>query len=266
MSRNEARNQKSKADARQAGMIMDGSKTVAERIDLLLARIRDEQHPGLDKDVQREMASLVEFLPEVERSATARILIGTIETAVAALLMEPPNLLLAQKLRCQAENTVRIYRGPFEHVWRSSAPTSNVVTGLALGLALGGVAFFVLVPGLAPKATLIGIDVQTLLVLGFAGVVGSVVSIMVRIEQFAGRTDVPRSVLLLNGLFKPIIGLAFALFVYGLLNAGLVVVNIPETSSARSFFFLVLAFLAGFNERLAPDLAQRAESALTATK
>jgi hypothetical protein len=69
----------------------------------------------------------------------------------------------------------------------------------------------------------------------------------------------------LNGRFKPIIGLAFALFVYGLLNAGLVVVNIPETSTARSFF-LVVAFLAGFSERLAPNLAQRAESALTATK
>jgi uncharacterized membrane protein len=89
-----------------------------------------------------------------------------------------------------------------------------------------------------------------------AGAVGSVVSILVRIRDFTEIRILNPPALFWTGLFKPIIGAAFALFVFCAFGAGLIFVN---PAANEGFLVLAFAFVAGFSERFAPDLVSSLE-------
>ena len=97
-----------------------------------------------------------------------------------------------------------------------------------------------------------------------AGAVGSAVSIMVRIQDFMHLKNTDPSVLFFTGFFKPIIGTAFALFVFAILSSGLIPVTI-DPAKAR-YFFAALAFVSGFSERFAKDVATRTEQTIVAVQ
>ncbi len=106
-----------------------------------------------------------------------------------------------------------------------------------------------------------------LLSVGLAGALGSIVSIMVRIQQFANTKLKDPSLLFWTGLFKPVIGSSFALFVFCAVNSGLIPLTTrfdpgkPETT----YVFLAFSFVAGFSERFAKDVAAKTEGFLQNT-
>jgi hypothetical protein len=88
-----------------------------------------------------------------------------------------------------------------------------------------------------------------------AGALGSVTSIMFRIQDFNKMTESDPLILLLTGLFKPLIGVFFALFIFSVNQAG--IVTIPVGNGNYNAFLFVLAFVAGFSERFVKDVAAR---------
>jgi hypothetical protein len=149
---------------------------------------------------------------------------------------------------------------------RGGTPSTKVILGLGTLLYLAiplGVLFLPSIKQLNPVG---GLDYSSLVNVAVAGGLGSVVSIMVRIQDFSSLTKVDPSVLFFTGFFKPVIGMSFALFVFAMLNAGLLPLAIDTTKEPwkAQYFFLALAFVAGFSERFARDIVAKTESGTSA--
>jgi hypothetical protein len=105
-----------------------------------------------------------------------------------------------------------------------------------------------------------------------AGTLGSIISILIRIEEFQKKKYSEPLTPFLVGAFKPMIGGAFAVLFLALINSGLISMFInpnifklnPTTNQEssqdqqRSLIF-VIAFVVGFSERLAKDFIGKAE-------
>ncbi len=105
-----------------------------------------------------------------------------------------------------------------------------------------------------------------------AGTLGSIISILIRIEEFQKKKYSDPLTPFLVGAFKPMIGGAFAVLFLALINSGIILMFInpsvfklnPTTNEQssqdqqRSLIF-VIAFVVGFSERLAKDFIGKAE-------
>lgn len=119
----------------------------------------------------------------------------------------------------------------------------------------------IVIPWLSRYETVFGIKLETLGLVSFFGALGSVVSIMVRLHDLGKIRTPDSSILFFTGLFKPIVGTAFALFLFSIISSGLLPVVIqPEKTQ---YFFAAMSFVAGFSERLAQDVLAKAESTVT---
>jgi hypothetical protein len=87
---------------------------------------------------------------------------------------------------------------------------------------------------------------------------------MVRIQDFESLKNTDPTILFLIGLFKPIIGVVFALFVFAVLRSRLLPIEIVTTN--EFYFFAALAFVSGFSERFAQDMITRAEETFAADR
>jgi hypothetical protein len=113
------------------------------------------------------------------------------------------------------------------------------------------------------------------------GILGSIVSILSRIEEFSGKKYNDPIIPFLIGAFKPIIGGALGFLILLLVSSDFIVVkgitdvNSSATTSGgqetnaatheglfyrKLAFILAVSFLMGFSERLAKDLLNRAEN------
>lgn len=108
-----------------------------------------------------------------------------------------------------------------------------------------------------------GVDIAEILAVAAGGAIGSIVSIMVPIKDFAAIGDTDPAILFFTGFFKPIVGTAFALFVFAVLCAGILPVTV--TPEKAPFFYGAMAFIAGFSERFATDVASHAERIASTT-
>jgi hypothetical protein len=75
------------------------------------------------------------------------------------------------------------------------------------------------------------------------------------LERWAPETD-PR-LLFYTGFLKPTVGIVFAFFVWTALKAEIFSLPAVNQSAELQLVAFALAFIAGFSERLAPDLANR---------
>ena len=102
-----------------------------------------------------------------------------------------------------------------------------------------------------------GVDKDDLWASVAAGAFGAVVSVVQRINsgQFALTYDVGRPYVVFLGALRPVLGAAFGLVLYLAVVSGLLdVFEVPTDDQTKElFFFIVIAFLAGFNERWAQD-------------
>lgn len=104
-----------------------------------------------------------------------------------------------------------------------------------------------------------------LLILAFiSGSTGSVVSILSRVSDYHGDEYGNTSLPFYIGLFKPVIGGAFGVFIFSILASGLIQISNPLNPTSDEFghsvsiekwlFFIGISFVGGFSERLAKDI------------
>jgi hypothetical protein len=91
-----------------------------------------------------------------------------------------------------------------------------------------------------------------------AGGLGSIVSMLTRIQSFSALAGTDRRLLWMIGAMRPVIGIALALFVFSVLQAQILPFNFPEGPKAN-FEFIALAFIAGFSERLSRGVISTVE-------
>jgi hypothetical protein len=247
-----------------ATAVIVGTVSIPARLDALTSLVRDKLKPGLDKSLQNELGELLSLIPELDSSYHERF-IPLIEIAVLALLSETPNTPLAKGIRKDLEH--RVHRSPVAAIIQGGdSPATRVILGLGTLLCLVIpllVIFVSKVLTLTPGGTLGG-EFTLLILVATVGAVGSAVSIMVRIQDFESFKNTNPSILFLTGFFKPIIGMTFALFVFVTLNSGLIPVTIVTEN--EQYFYAALAFVSGFSERFAQDIATRTEETIVAVQ
>jgi len=232
------------------------------RLEALTAEVKNGITPRMDEKVQEELGQLIGVLPYLRQSEYSH-LIGAAEIAATALLSEQPNLKLAEEIRVRLSYRVRPPRNPLVAVIRGGTPPTRVIFGLGILLYFAIPFLYFLLPRLLVQEKIVGIETDYLLMVALAGAIGSIVSIMVRIQDFSGIGNVDPAVLFFTGFFKPIVGAAFALFVFAVLRSGLIPVTIKEGTD--KYFFLALSFVAGFSERFAKDIVKTTEGQIGAS-
>jgi hypothetical protein len=91
-----------------------------------------------------------------------------------------------------------------------------------------------------------------------AGGLGSIVSMLTRIQSFSALAGTDRRLLWMIGAMRPVIGIAFALFIFSVLQAQILPFSFPEGPKAN-FEYVALAFIAGFSERLSRGVISTVE-------
>ena len=99
-----------------------------------------------------------------------------------------------------------------------------------------------------------------------AGALGAIVSVLTRMrnDRFTLDYEVGRMPAFWLGTFRPFIGAVFGLFIYFALQSELLQLQEPEEAKAF-FFFTLLAFVAGFSERLTHVILGSAERTVEQT-
>ena len=231
----------------EAEVDVDPDPGFERRLDELYRRVR-ELPPGSDEETQDELGLLLQLLPAVERTGDCALL-HNIEIAVQSLLANPPNRLVAIRLREAAQQ--RIIRRSF---LRSILPGNSASTWVISGLAA---LLYFAIPFTVAIVMLLDLgDWGFAIAIAIAGAIGSVISILVRISDFSEIRILNPPALFWTGFFKPVIGAAFALFVFVAFESQLVNVN---EGVDHQFMYLTLGFVAGFSERFAPDLVSHLE-------
>jgi hypothetical protein len=222
------------------------------RLDALIAR-------SLDPAAQREVAALVALVPRLERPQNAS-LVAVAERAVTALAQTPPQVELAAQLR---DSIRRATRGidNFRRAIRFTTPAVRVLLGLMIFL-VGVMPLMLLaaIPG-AHRALDRNMNPDQVLMVGVAGAIGSIISIMVRIQDFDRSSGPDATSQVFVGALRPVIGIGIALFAYTVVKAGILPIGVPAEQAP--FFFAALAFISGFSERLANDLVAKTEQTLS---
>ena len=97
-----------------------------------------------------------------------------------------------------------------------------------------------------------------IIAVGTAGGLGSIVSMLTRVQSFAIFAGTDRRLLWMIGAMRPVIGIAFGLFIFAVLQAQILPFNFPEGPQAN-FEYVALAFIAGFSERLSRGVISTVE-------
>jgi hypothetical protein len=102
---------------------------------------------------------------------------------------------------------------------------------------------------------------ETFFISFVAGGVGAVVSVLMRMSSNRFRVDyeVGRATIRRLGSFRPLIGSVFGMAVFFLFMSEILQTKVPTDKETAFFFFGILAFFAGFNERWTNVLFGKAE-------
>ena len=144
-----------------------------------------------------------------------------------------------------------------EHYEQAASREAQIVY---LGGMLNGVLALcaVTVPvGILLAASDVPVNLTTFFGSLIAGALGALVSVVTRMsaDKFHVRHEVGRSYVQRVAAFRPFIGGVFGLLVYFALQGGVIrQLDVPTDDSDRFAFFLVLAFAAGFSERLVKEV------------
>ncbi|MCU7241832.1 MAG: hypothetical protein NT917_01360 [Microcystis aeruginosa WS75] len=220
------------------------------------------------------------------------------EIAIKSLTGQP-NIILAQKLRYAAKTGLRkIQNGSGfipanfrDHLFHSVKIPTKVLIGLVLALPLNwGIMnsppvndLLMSLPPIINSSnqnTEVKSNQNTeekagnfrlLILILMTGTLGGAVSLLIRLQDF----DDPKNqkydddlLPLIIGLTKPILGGSFAFFILLILNSNIFPIEIrPSTKDNGNGIYLygllTMAFVAGFSERLVPDLISQVEKKVT---
>ena len=229
------------------------------RVNAIAESIKAAIKPGQEAEVQHELARLAGLLrylydgPNLSAAARAEII-------AHALLQQEPNVQLAKEALDSLERELR--RPPLWGMLSGGSAPVRIVLGLGTLLYFGLPLGYLLFRRVSRVKEILGINVSMLIGVALAGALGSIVSIMVRLQDFISVNVKDPAVLFFTGFFKPIIGMSFAMFVFACLNAGILPLSVKVDTPAAGYFFLALGFVSGFSERFAQDVASRAEKSI----
>jgi hypothetical protein len=136
-----------------------------------------------------------------------------------------------------------------------------------LGMLIGAIFLIILVAAIF--AAFPGKNSTDLPIFGIvaSGGVGAIVSVMSRLTSNKLRVDPSAGPLLvrLAGGFRPVVGAIFGLAIFVFVQATVLPVKITVTGIQLNYFYLAIAFLAGFSERFAQDAITRAGGVVSTT-
>lgn len=230
----------------------------------------------ISQDAQRELACTIRLIGDLSTTDKPWIrknlqLLSSIDTALKATLKVEPQLEYARRTRKYVHRRVHpiLGAGLWESLTRSmkTSPAAVVVVGLVVTFVL--LTFVPLLSrGLDLSSLTIGtflnINPSVILLIGIVGALGSIASIMLRIrdsdfETYKSTSSDPWPWLFF-GLFKPIVGALFALFIFAVIKSGLLPVEVPDAT--EGWFVVAVSFIAGFSERFAPNILASTEGGL----
>lgn len=245
------------------------SASIYERMNSLLER-------PIDESVQLALAKAIRLLTDI---ATTDILwlrrnpqlLDAVDASIQALLRNPPQLKLAQRIQRNVYRRLHPWLGAglYASLRRSAkqSPIAVIVCGLFVMFAL-----LTFVPLLSRDfnlnaltiGELLSINPAVLLLIGGVGAIGAIVSIMMRIKGLQDDlgsygSNVDPWPFFFFGLFKPLVGAVFALFAFAAIRSGIIPISVPDD---EGWLFVALAFIAGFSERFAGDVVAGAEQTL----
>jgi hypothetical protein len=274
-----------------------------QRIDILLEKTKEQVAgfpPELDREVQGELAKLIIILgiAQVELMNISKpcdimqvkSVVDAGEIAIKSLTGQP-NIILAQRLRYAARTGLReIQKGlrftllnVRDNFYHSFKIPTKVLIGLVLAVPLNwGIMNSLPVKNLlSPLPPIINSSNQNtedkdenfrlLILILMTGTLGGAVSLLTRLQDF----DNPKNqkydddlLPFIIGLTKPILGGSFAFFILLILNSNISPLEIRGgTENNRNGIYLygllTMAFVAGFSERLIPDLINQVEKRVT---
>jgi hypothetical protein len=274
-----------------------------QRIDILLEKTKEQVAgfpPELDREVQGELAKLIIILgiAQVELMNISKpcdimqvkSVVDAGEIAIKSLTGQP-NIILAQRLRYAARTGLReIQKGlrftllnVRDNFYHSFKIPTKVLIGLVLAVPLNwGIMNSLPVKNLlSPLPPIINSSNQNtedkdenfrlLILILMTGTLGGAVSLLTRLQDF----DNPKNqkydddlLPFIIGLTKPILGGSFAFFILLILNSNISPLEIRGgTENNRNGIYLygllAMAFVAGFSERLVPDLISQVEKKVT---
>lgn len=117
----------------------------------------------------------------------------------------------------------------------------------------------------------LGILTSPLLIAVTFGMLGSVVSILLRLSEFENATRRSRQFLKMTGVMLPLVGAIFASVTCALFASGIINFNFAANPGSAAgavsnpYFYVVVGFLSGFSERFTRGLLGTAEKALSST-
>jgi hypothetical protein len=235
-----------------------GESVYVTRVDAIAESIKAAIKPT-QEPVQHELARLARILrylydgPDLASIACAEII-------AKALLQEEPHMVLAKEALDALET--HYPRSPFAAMVRARSAPARVILGLGSFLYFGLPLGYFLFRRISAVKEILGVNVSMLIGVALAGALGSIVSIMVRLQDFVSVNVKDPTVIFFTGFFKPIVGMSFAMFVFATINAGILPLAIKVDTPAAGYFFLALGFISGFSERFAQDVASRAEKSI----
>lgn len=232
------------------------------------------------KDLLAEIESRLAAAPDLVRDPTAQRLLGEL----VGIIVTPgkkridndmeaarvaAQLLLCPEPRIQAAAQVIEFLSSasgHDRLSRHRSPAFWTFAGLGSSVYVIGAAFaayrsLVHTHGVPEVPAFYDVPFVDIAGVVIAGALGSTVSMMGRIQDIDPLRLSDRWLPFLMGLFRPIIGIAFALFAAACIQSELITFAVNDDK--RIFFVLAVAFVAGFSERLAPDLIDKVEGRLT---
>jgi hypothetical protein len=236
--------------------------------------------PGIAMLLQ-ECQTLAIRAGEVLSGTSQRIAIRWIMSVASFLLaradVEPPRL--ENRRRTLATTQARAHVAPelrtIESYYLKAAEKRarmvyvwGMVQGIiAVTLLIGGVSVYL---AAMSRPSLHDANAQQLAATLAAGAVGALISVLLRMDErrtstFKIDAEIGGRAVRRLGLFRTTVGAILATAIFCMLKAGLVQqIQIPTGSSAI-YFFMIVAFLAGFSERWAQIVLGSAETVLAPT-
>lgn len=243
--------------------------TVSNHVQTLKAALFALIDDATDAEVQIEASRILNLVaalgPQPEGWA-----LTLIEAGIRALKAKNRNVNIAKFIRNRLEIESRNQKRGLVP-WISRKLSDSPVYAMLVGVLSSGVVWllvFIAVLAVGSELNkLAGTDFYMSPVetkpLVFAAFVGSLVSLLSRINEFANLYIFDPFLVFLNSLLKPLIGTVFALTIYAIMKSHIVQlsgITLEVGPDNYRYVFWAFGFVAGFSERLAGDFIARAET------